>query len=101
MGDTDTCLSLRGLAGVLLSENGCLVPDSNPDPLAAFISLLPVLGFFHLQLSQRLSVYNANFHLLSLTMTYWPSSDSMPVLFPLMSFTQFPFDDPKTHLLSI
>lgn len=44
MDDTDTCLSLRRLAGFLSSENGRLFPRSQPDPSAAFISLSPSLS---------------------------------------------------------
>lgn len=54
MGDTDTCLSLRGLVGFLSSENGCLFPRSRPDLSAAFIFLLLSVGLSHFLLSALL-----------------------------------------------
>lgn len=39
MGDTDTCLSLKGLVGFLSSENGRPFPRSQPDPTAVFIAI--------------------------------------------------------------
>lgn len=54
MGDTDTCLSLRGLVGFLSSENGCLFLRSRPDLSAAFIFLLLSVGLSHFLLSALL-----------------------------------------------